>query len=62
MEEPNPIVISIDQLCHMLQIGKNVAYKLLASGEIFAFKIGRVWKIPRDSVQQYIRSHKTVRD
>ena len=62
MEENKPLVISIDQLCHMLQIGKNIAYKLLASGDIPAFKIGRIWKIPHDSISQYISNYKTFRD
>ena len=62
MEENKPLVISIEQLCHMLQIGKNVAYKLLASGDISAFKVGRIWKIPHDSIKQYISSHKSIRD
>lgn len=57
MEENKTLVISIEQLCHLLQIGKNVAYKLLASGEISAFKVGRVWKIPRTSVQSFIDQH-----
>lgn len=47
-------MISIDDLCEMLAIGKNTAYRLLKSGQIKAFKIGRIWKIPRDSVSQFV--------
>ena len=49
-------LISIDDLCEMLFIGKNAAYQLLNTGEIKAFRIGRNWKIPRLSVINYIRS------
>lgn len=49
-------LISIDDLCEMLFIGKNAAYHLLNTGEIKAFRIGRNWKIPRFSVINYIRS------
>ena len=49
-------LISIDDLCEMLFIGKNAAYHLLNTGEIKAFRIGRSWKIPRLSVINYIRS------
>lgn len=49
-------LISIDDLCEILFIGKNAAYHLLNTGEIKAFRIGRNWKIPRLSVINYIRS------
>lgn len=47
-------LVTIDDLCSMLSIGRNAAYKLLASKQIKAFRIGRVWKIPRLAVQEYI--------
>ncbi len=47
-------LITIEELCEMLMIGRNAAYKLLTSGKIKSFRIGRVWKIPRDSIQTYI--------
>ncbi|MCM1225467.1 MAG: helix-turn-helix domain-containing protein, partial [Lachnospiraceae bacterium] len=47
-------MITIDELCEMLSIGKNTAYQLLGSGQIHAFKIGRIWKIPRDAVSEYV--------
>lgn len=49
-------MISLDDLCEMLSIGKNTAYRLLKTNQIKAFKIGRIWKIPRDSVSQYVIS------
>lgn len=47
-------LINIDELCEILAIGKNTAYKLLNNKEISAFRIGRCWKIPRQSVSEYI--------
>lgn len=47
-------MVSIDGLCEMLTIGKNTAYSLLKSGQIHAFKIGRIWKIPKESVSEYV--------
>jgi excisionase family DNA binding protein len=37
-----------------LNVGKNTLYGLLRSEEIHAFKIGKVWKIPKKSVEEYI--------
>ena len=48
-------MITIEDVCSMLNIGKNNAYRLLKEGKIHAFKIGRIWKITKESVEQYIR-------
>ncbi len=47
-------IINIDVLCEVLLIGKNAAYKLLASGEIKGFRFGRKWKISKDALADYI--------
>lgn len=47
-------ILEMHDLCNLLNIGKNTAYKLLNSGDIDAFKIGSVWKIPLDSFNEYI--------
>lgn len=52
-------MISIDDLCEMLTIGRNTAYHLLKTDQIHAFKIGRIWKIPRESVSEYVLSQRT---
>ena len=49
-------IITLDDLCEQLMIGRNIAYKLLSSGKIKAFQIGRIWKIPQQSVDEYIAS------
>ena len=48
-------LISLEELCEMMMIGRNKAYHLLNKGEIKAFKCGRIWKIPKEAVEQYIR-------
>ena len=37
-----------------LGIGENTLYKLLKSGDLGAFRIGRIWKIPRKELDKYI--------
>ena len=49
-----PDILSVKQLCEVLDIGKNTAYKLLQSGEIKSIKIGKVYKIPKKEVEKYI--------
>lgn len=48
-------LITVEELCDILHIGKNAAYKLLASGKLKCFRMSRTWKIPRESVTIYIR-------
>lgn len=55
MENTNTNIMTVDELCETLLIGKNTAYKLLISGELKGFRIGRIWKIPRDSLNEYIK-------
>lgn len=47
-------IVTVEEMMELLNIGKNTAYRLLADGEIKAFRIGRLWKIPRKSVYEYI--------
>ena len=47
-------LVTIDELCEILMIGKNTAYSLLKNGAIKSFKINRIWKIPRASIDEYI--------
>ena len=48
-------LITVDELCEWLVIGKNAAYTLLNSGKFKAFRIGRIWKISRAAVVEYIK-------
>ena len=47
-------LLTVEELCDTLMIGKNAAYQLLASGKIKCFRINRIWKIPKISVNEYI--------
>ena len=55
MENTDEELVTVEELCTMLMIGKNLAYKLLSSGKIKCFRINRIWKIPRSGVNEYIR-------
>ena len=53
LEQYNEI-LTLDEMCEILNIGKNTAYRLLNSKEVKGFKIGHVWKIPKSFIQSYI--------
>ncbi|EEQ59209.1 DNA binding domain, excisionase family [Clostridiales bacterium 1_7_47FAA] len=47
-------LLTIEELCSILLIGKNAAYTLLKTKQIKAFRIGRGWRVPKKSVELYI--------
>ena len=49
-------LLTLDELCEVLQIGRNTAYQILNSGFIPAFRIGRRWKIPKTSIQELLKT------
>lgn len=54
MENMNTCLMTVDELCEALLIGKNTAYKLLTSGALKGFRIGKIWKIPKNSLKEFI--------
>lgn len=51
--EPTEL-ITLEELCGILSIGRNAAYRLLKENKIKAFRIGKVWKIPKMAVDEFI--------
>lgn len=47
-------IMTVLDVAEALSVGKNRIYELLESGELKAFRLGKVWKIPKVAVQEYI--------
>lgn len=52
--EKSSTLLTPSDLASYLGIGRNLAYKLLSSGEIKGFRIGNQWKVSREAVDEYI--------
>lgn len=52
--EDLPLVLRVEDLMPLLSIGRNTAYALVRSGQIRSFRIGRCYRIPKDSVAEYL--------
>lgn len=50
----NSNLLTIEALCERLHVCRNTAYRLLAAQVIPAFKVGKAWRIPADSVEAFI--------
>ena len=49
-----PDILTTDEACEALRIGYNALYGLLQSGKLKAYRNGRLWRIPKKSVIEYI--------
>ncbi|SEL22144.1 helix-turn-helix domain-containing protein [Ruminococcus albus] len=50
-------LLTVNETCKLLKISRPTLIRLLKSGEIKGFKIGkRVWKIPRYYLSEYIKN------
>lgn len=53
-------LLIVEELCNLLKISPTAAYRLVSSGDIKCFRIGRVWRIPRECVNEYIQEHSFI--
>lgn len=47
-------IVSVDEMCQMLNISVNLAYKLLKENCIQHRKVGRAYRIPKKSIIDYM--------
>ena len=50
-----PDVLTVAQVADILCISKRASYKLLADGSIRHRKIGRIYRIPKQAVIDYLK-------
>lgn len=48
-------VLTVKELCEILDIGKNTAYRLLQSGEVPSIRIGKQYRVPKVYVLAYLK-------
>ena len=53
--ESLPLVLRVEDLMPILQIGRSTAYTLVRSGQIHSVRVGRSYRIPRAAVLNYLR-------
>lgn len=49
-----PEILTTEEACEVLRMGYNALYELLQSGKLKAYRNGRLWRIPKQSVIEYI--------
>lgn len=49
-------VLIVEEACEALKIGYNAMYELLNTGKIKGYRNGRVWRILKAALVEYIQS------
>lgn len=49
-----PLVLRVDDLMPVLDIGRNTAYELVRSGQIRSIRVGRKLRIPKQAVEDFL--------
>ena len=49
-------ILTVEEACEALKIGYNAMYELLNTGKLKGYRNGRVWRIPRAALVEYIRN------
>lgn len=47
-------ILTVADVMELLYVGKNTIYRLLHEGELKAFRIGKTWKIPKESLAAFV--------
>ncbi len=47
-------ILTIRDLQKLLNIGRNTALRLVQSGDVEAFKVGRQWRVTKKEIVKYI--------
>lgn len=50
-----PDLLTVEEACEIMHMSRNTLYELLRDGQIKAFQIHRIWKIPREAIEEYCR-------
>ena len=48
-------ILTVEEACEALKIGYNAMYELLKAGELKGYRNGRVWRIPKAALVEYIQ-------
>ena len=54
MENDDAEVLTVEEACEYLRIGKTAMYQLLKSGRLPAMRIQRKWMIPRKGLRTIV--------
>lgn len=54
MPDNEPEVMTLDELAAMLRVHRSTIYRMLAAGELPAFKMGSDWRFTRATIKAWM--------
>ena len=51
-----PLVLSVEEAAAVLRIGRGAAYALVRAGTLRCIRVGRIIRIPRSAIEEFIGS------
>ena len=54
-------ILTVEEACEALKIGYNAIYRLLNTGKLRGYRNGRVWRIPKATLVEYIQNSSKLR-
>ena len=53
-------ILTAEEACEALRIGKNALYALLLNKQLKGYRNGRVWRIPKQSLIEFVLSQASL--
>jgi len=53
-------LLTVDEACEALRLGHNMIYALLKRGELKGYRCGRIWRIPKAALEEYVRGRSGI--
>ena len=47
-------ILTVEEVCEILRVGKNALYEMLLNKRLKGYRNGRVWRIPKRTIAEYI--------
>ncbi|MGO8885372.1 MAG: helix-turn-helix domain-containing protein [Streptosporangiaceae bacterium] len=55
-QRPGGVLFTVEEAARRLRIGRTLAYRLMASGQLGSVKVGRLRRVPAECVAEYVAS------
>lgn len=52
--ESLPLLLTVEEACQILRIGRNAGYELIRCGRLKSIQIGRNIRVPRNALSDFI--------
>ena len=56
-----PLTLRVEDLISILGIGRNTAYELVRSGQIFSIKVGKQFRIPKQALIDFMEKQQKIK-